>query len=207
MDASAESASSSSSTSSSSDPVASSGAAPLEDAAASSQPASHSEPPAKRQKVEDADNAVTADAAPENEAADAAAAEEEPSAGGEAAVEAAGVDEVGSANGKGNGKEKGPKEKDEGASLAIPRNAVKRIMKLEDDVKQVQAEAILLVSKATELFIEKLAKGAHKSAVQGDRKQVKYDDLYSIREKDPNLNFLRYIIPAPKPADDDNEKS
>jgi len=38
---------------------------------------------------------------------------------------------------------------EEASDLSIPRNAVKRIMKLEGDVKQVQQEAVIVVARAT----------------------------------------------------------
>ena len=58
------------------------------------------------------------------------------------------------------------------------------------------------MAKATELFLEKFARDSHKCAVQQDRKQVKYNDLYEIRDKDQNLNFLKYVIPQPKQDED-----
>uniref|UniRef100_A0A7S2RT01 Transcription factor CBF/NF-Y/archaeal histone domain-containing protein n=1 Tax=Rhizochromulina marina TaxID=1034831 RepID=A0A7S2RT01_9STRA len=88
---------------------------------------------------------------------------------------------------------------DSANSVAIPRNAVKRIMKLQEDVKQVQAEAVLLVAKATELFLEKFAKDSHATSQRAERKQLKYEDLLETRLNDENtLAFLTHIIPEPK---------
>ena len=93
-------------------------------------------PAAKRQKT---------DAEPGEAAAEEAAADDSAAAAAAAAVTAgadagAAADEAaGSSEGKKSGKEKASKDDEEGGagSLAIPKNAVKRIMKLEDDVKQV----------------------------------------------------------------------
>ena len=78
--------------------------------------------------------------------------------------------------------------------LSIPKNAIKRIMKLDDDVKQVQQEAVLLVGKATELFIARLAQKAysHAHSVQGTAvKQIKYDNIVKARLEDANMLFLK----------------
>jgi histone H3/H4 len=75
--------------------------------------------------------------------------------------------------------------------MTIPRNAVKRVMKIDDEVKQVQQEAVVLVGKATELFLAKLAGKAFDHASKEERRQIKYDDLYNARLEDPNMLFLK----------------
>ena len=75
--------------------------------------------------------------------------------------------------------------------LTIPKNAIKRVMKLDDDVKQVQHEAVVLVGKATELFLAKLAAKAYAHADEGGRRQLAYKDVVKARVDDPNLVFLK----------------
>eukprot|EP00629_Pelagomonadales_sp_RCC1024_P004240 CAMPEP_0119286170 /NCGR_PEP_ID=MMETSP1329-20130426/33446_1 /TAXON_ID=114041 /ORGANISM="Genus nov. species nov., Strain RCC1024" /LENGTH=87 /DNA_ID=CAMNT_0007286899 /DNA_START=146 /DNA_END=405 /DNA_ORIENTATION=+ len=41
--------------------------------------------------------------------------------------------------------------------LAIPKAAVKRIMKLDPEVNQIATDAVVLVAKATEMFLEKFS--------------------------------------------------
>ena len=109
------------------------------------------------------------------------------------------------------------KAADDETLLSIPRNSVKKIMKLDEDVKQVQQEAVILVAKATvrhflavlchclnysfgikiffssaqELFMAKLAKQAHQHAVSEGRRQVKYDDILAARLEDESMTFLK----------------
>mmetsp|Transcript_1231 Transcript_1231/g.2638 ORF Transcript_1231/g.2638 Transcript_1231/m.2638 type:complete len:122 (+) Transcript_1231:204-569(+) len=87
------------------------------------------------------------------------------------------------------------KAADDETLLSIPRNSVKKIMKLDEDVKQVQQEAVIMVAKATELFMAKLAKQAHQHAVSEGRRQVKYDDILAARLEDESMTFLKHIIP------------
>ena len=44
--------------------------------------------------------------------------------------------------------------------LQIPKAAIKRIMKLDPEVSQVANDAVVLVAKATEMFLEKFAGAA-----------------------------------------------
>ena len=87
-----------------------------------------------------------------------------------------------------------PKKKE---PLLIPKAAVKRIMKIDKDVNQVANDAVILVAKATELFLEKLTREAYGVAEKENRKQIKYEDLSDAREKDPDLSFLEHIMPTP----------
>ena len=92
-------------------------------------------PAAKRQKTDAEPGQAAAEEAPADDSAAAAAAAVTAGADAGAAADEA----AGSSEGKKSGKEKASKDDEEGGagSLAIPKNAVKRIMKLEDDVKQV----------------------------------------------------------------------
>ena len=94
--------------------------------------------------------------------------------------------------------------------MLIPKAAVKRLMKIDKDVNQVANDAVILVAKATELFLEKLMREAYAVADEDGREQIKYEDLSDAREKDPDLEFLSHIMPPPMmlervPARDDDQ--
>ena len=53
-----------------------------------------------------------------------------------------------------------PQNVDGHDQLQIPKAAIKRIMKLDPEVSQVANDAVVLVAKATEMFLEKFAGAA-----------------------------------------------
>jgi histone H3/H4 len=89
------------------------------------------------------------------------------------------------------------KDLSEGKSLdklMLPRSSVKRIMKLNSEVKVISAEAVVEVTKATgillisrswyilmkestELFISMLVNESHQIALANNRKTIKFEDL------------------------------
>mmetsp|Transcript_33791 Transcript_33791/g.24836 ORF Transcript_33791/g.24836 Transcript_33791/m.24836 type:complete len:89 (-) Transcript_33791:14-280(-) len=73
-------------------------------------------------------------------------------------------------------------------SINVPKASVKRIMKLNDEVSLLSAEAIVAMSKATEFFIEQLTRDSLKEASSKDRKIVRVDDLLKAMEN----NQLKY---------------
>jgi len=83
----------------------------------------------------------------------------------------------------------------EDTTLAIPRASIKRIMKLDPDTKQLSQDAIMVMAKATELFIDKLAKASHSMAVTNKRKTIKYEDIADARFSQKNMEFLDGVVP------------
>ena len=83
----------------------------------------------------------------------------------------------------------GPRQK-VAEDLAIPKNAVKRIMKLDPEVGAVSAEAVIAVAKATEIFLEKFATDSYNIAVEKNRKTVRYEDIADARTADSTLEVL-----------------
>jgi hypothetical protein len=83
----------------------------------------------------------------------------------------------------------------------IPKGSVKRVIKIDKDVRMVGQDAVVAISKATELFVEAFAKSAAaKAAVRvgaDSRPVVKYEDVYAARAADDNLIFLEGIVPQP----------
>lgn len=80
-------------------------------------------------------------------------------------------------------------------NLTIPKASIKRIMKLDPDTKQLSQDAIVLMCKATELFVDKLAKASHSMAVSNKRKTIKYEDIADARLSDKNMEFLDGVVP------------
>ena len=76
------------------------------------------------------------------------------------------------------------------AALAIPKAAVKRIMKLDPEVTHVQAEAVVLVAKATEIFLERLAKEAFDATLERSSKSLRYSDVADARANNGKQRLL-----------------
>ena len=83
----------------------------------------------------------------------------------------------------------------------IPKGSVKRVIKIDKDVRMVGQDAVVAISKATELFVEAFAKSASAKAAArtgaDGRPIVKYEDVYAARAADDNLIFLEGIVPQP----------
>jgi len=70
----------------------------------------------------------------------------------------------------------------------FPQGTIKRVMKLDPEVNLVNSEAVFLVSKATEQFVECLALEA--SNFMGGRKTLVGRDIFSAIESQDCLTFL-----------------
>ena len=71
-------------------------------------------------------------------------------------------------------------------TVAIPRARIKRVMKADEEIKQIKPDAVLLVGKATELFVELLVESAYRHSQSEKRKGLMYK--------------VRGPRPAPTPA-------
>ncbi|KAF7021470.1 hypothetical protein CFC21_034419 [Triticum aestivum] len=79
----------------------------------------------------------------------------------------------------------------------LPLGRVKRIMRVDSEIKKVTAEASLLIAAATELFLGSLAAGAHTAASQGGRRTVRAAHVRSaVRAHRPTADFLLDCLPA-----------
>ena len=76
--------------------------------------------------------------------------------------------------------------------LQLPISRVKTIMKSSPDVDAVPQDSLAVVTKATELFIQELAKEALSN---GDGSKVDFSDIAKVVQTKRNLFFLREIIP------------
>lgn len=75
-------------------------------------------------------------------------------------------------------------------SLAFTKPAIRRVMKLNDEVSNIQPEAVATVDKMLELFITQLAKECVASATAANRKAVK---VSKCRSRIPN--YFNYLYP------------
>ena len=106
----------------------------------------------------------------------AKAAKEYEEAGGDAAADGA--------DGDGDDGRRAPR------SSAFPLARVKRIMKLDKEVKNMQVDASKCVAKCAELFIESLVEGSFRSMRANKRKTIKYGDVEHHVLRKQRLEFL-----------------
>ena len=87
--------------------------------------------------------------------------------------------------------EGGEEEKEDAEpDLSLPLARVKRIMRLDKEVKNTAVDACRLISRATELFVESLVEGAYQTMKAQKRKTVKHADVEHHVLRKPRLEFL-----------------
>ncbi|CAB1105330.1 unnamed protein product [Ectocarpus sp. CCAP 1310/34] len=79
--------------------------------------------------------------------------------------------------------------------VGLPPSMVRRIMKLGEETRNISKEALVIVVKASEIFLEKFAARAFDHAEKLGRKTIKYRDVSDVRLEDPNLLFLEAVVP------------
>mmetsp|Transcript_54097 Transcript_54097/g.94323 ORF Transcript_54097/g.94323 Transcript_54097/m.94323 type:complete len:87 (-) Transcript_54097:83-343(-) len=73
----------------------------------------------------------------------------------------------------------------------IPKASVRKIMKTNDEVSHISADAVSVTTKATEMFIADFAEVCMQIAVSNKRKTIKVDDiLLAIQENQHKYEFL-----------------
>ena len=77
-----------------------------------------------------------------------------------------------------------------GHTTQLPLARVKLIIKTDPDTTLASQEAVLLVTKATELFISHLARQAHQFTLQGKRKTLQRRDIDACLPLRDELFFL-----------------
>uniref|UniRef100_A0A182LTV7 Transcription factor CBF/NF-Y/archaeal histone domain-containing protein n=2 Tax=Anopheles culicifacies TaxID=139723 RepID=A0A182LTV7_9DIPT len=73
----------------------------------------------------------------------------------------------------------------------LPMSRIRTVMKTSPDMGNINPEALFLMCRSAEMFIEHMAKGAHR---QG-KKSLEYKDLAQYVENDEKLEFLLQILP------------
>ncbi|KAK9821887.1 hypothetical protein WJX74_009526 [Apatococcus lobatus] len=84
--------------------------------------------------------------------------------------------------------------------LILPIGRVKRIIKMESDVKAVSAEASYAVARATELLLDELVARSATGMLQEGRKTLLYKDVAGAVGSWKALSFLQDIVPEKVPA-------
>ncbi|CAI9299488.1 unnamed protein product [Lactuca saligna] len=85
---------------------------------------------------------------------------------------------------------------------SIPTGRVKRIMKLDTDINKINADALFLISNATELFVKFLAEKSSEVAVEKKRKTIKLEHLrIAVKRHQPTADFLLDSLPLPPPPE------
>ena len=74
--------------------------------------------------------------------------------------------------------------------IKLPMSRVKSIMKSDPDVTLASMEAVVALSKATEMFIYNFAKDAVNSTIQSKRKTLQRKDLDTILDSKDAYIFL-----------------
>lgn len=80
---------------------------------------------------------------------------------------------------------------DDATKTVLPAARIKRIVKLDDEVKHINKEALFLITRATELFVKKLAQ-ATGNAIGEKRYTMRVQHLCYMIHNDPLLDFLRH---------------
>ncbi|GBF96186.1 nuclear transcription factor Y subunit C [Raphidocelis subcapitata] len=88
----------------------------------------------------------------------------------------------------------------------LPLARIKKIMKSDEDVRMISAEAPCLFAKACELFILQLSLKAWLHAAAAKRRTLQRSDVAAVIHGTHTLDFLQDIVPldgapAPPPAD------
>nr|KYP75683.1 Dr1-associated corepressor [Cajanus cajan] len=92
-------------------------------------------------------------------------------------------------------------EEEENAASTVsefPKGRVKKIMTLDKDVKRVSSEALFLVSRSTELFLQFLAEKSAQVAIEKKRKTVNLEHIrVAVKRHQPTRDFLLDDLPPP----------
>lgn len=70
-----------------------------------------------------------------------------------------------------------------GTNLVLPKASIRRIMKLNDEVGNISADAVIMTTKAAELFLGQFLEAAKNEAALSNRKMIKLDDILMAVEK------------------------
>jgi DNA polymerase epsilon subunit 4 len=81
------------------------------------------------------------------------------------------------------------------SDLTLPLARVKKLVKMDPDVKQITQNAAKVLTKATELFVAYLVRKAHERTVQEKRKIIQYQDCAMAVQQYDTLEFLFDVVP------------
>ncbi|XP_028317025.1 chromatin accessibility complex protein 1 [Gouania willdenowi] len=87
-------------------------------------------------------------------------------------------------------------EKDERKkTISLPISRVRLIMKSSPDVSSINQDALFLTTKATELFVQHLARASFNNGSGRDTNTLSYTDLANTAEENDTFHFLTDILP------------
>ncbi|CAL5357043.1 unnamed protein product [Camellia sinensis] len=87
-------------------------------------------------------------------------------------------------------------------SHCFPMNRISRIVKSEDPDIRISQEAVFLINKASEKFLEVFCKDAYACAFLDHKSQVWYKHLSSVVSKRRRFDFLADFVPEKVKAED-----
>ncbi|EDO42541.1 predicted protein [Nematostella vectensis] len=76
----------------------------------------------------------------------------------------------------------------------FPQTRVRNMMKLDPDLQLANKEAVFLVTRAAELFVEYFAKASYKKTIQGKRKTIQKKDLDATVDDNDEVAFLEGVL-------------
>eukprot|EP01040_Poterioochromonas_malhamensis_P006394 gene6394-6889_t len=84
--------------------------------------------------------------------------------------------------------------------LVLPKASVRRIMKINDEVGNISADAVVVATKAAELFLLQLVEASKAESALANRKIIKLEDvLLSVEKNQVKYEFLNdAFIPKSK---------
>ncbi|XP_019946397.1 chromatin accessibility complex protein 1 [Paralichthys olivaceus] len=80
-------------------------------------------------------------------------------------------------------------------TISLPISRVRLIMKSSPDVSSINQDALVLTTKATELFVQHLALSSFNNGSGKETKSLSYSDLANNAEETETLHFLTDILP------------
>ncbi|KAE8038866.1 hypothetical protein FH972_011336 [Carpinus fangiana] len=98
--------------------------------------------------------------------------------------------------------EVGEKEVNDAKMHRFPMNRIKTIARSEDSGLRITQEALYLLNKATDTFLEQFTKDAHACCVQDRKKSLGYKHLSLVVSKRSRYDFLSDFVPEKVKAQD-----
>ncbi|XP_035793503.1 DNA polymerase epsilon subunit 4-like isoform X2 [Anopheles albimanus] len=72
----------------------------------------------------------------------------------------------------------------------LPFTRIKQLMKVDCEISVISAEAIFVVTKATELFVQTLARDVYGNTLDSNKKNLSKTDIKKTIENSFSLNFV-----------------
>ncbi|XP_076917975.1 DNA polymerase II subunit B3-1-like [Bidens hawaiensis] len=93
-------------------------------------------------------------------------------------------------------------EKDENSLYQIPMSRVSRIIKSEDPNIRITQEAVYVINKASEKFLQVFTTEAYANAFLDHKKHIDYKHLSSVVSKRRRFDFLSDFVPEKLKAEE-----